>query len=207
MVKQNLTKWMLLVSVFAAGVFLAGCPKTKEQSAMDQSSPAVQKGEDPAPAGEVEKAAFAAGCFWHVQQAFDEVPGVVSTMAGYCGGTVDNPTYEMVCTDATGHAETVQVTFDPKKVSYQQLLDVFWKIHDPTQFDRQGPDVGTQYRSVIFYYNEAQHQAALDSKAKLEASHRFSRPIVTQILPAKHFWPAEQYHQKYYQKHRLTCAP
>jgi methionine-S-sulfoxide reductase len=131
---------------------------------------------------------------------------VISTAVGYTGGTVENPTYEMVCSDKTGHAEAVQVVFNPNRISYSQLLEVFWKVHDPTQLNRQGPDVGTQYRSVIFYYNEKQHQAALDSKAKLEAAGKFSRPVVTVIVPAKQFWPAEQYHQKYYQKHRFSCG-
>lgn len=165
----------------------------------------ITEGRDPA--GPVEKATFAAGCFWHVEHAFSQVRGVTSTTVGYTGGTADNPSYKMVCSDITGHAEAVEVTFDPKKISYSQLLDIFWKIHDPTQFNRQGPDVGTQYRSAIFYHSPEQQQAALDSKAKLEASHKFSQPIVTEIVPAKDFYRAEEYHQKYFEKHRLTCSP
>ncbi len=174
---------------------------------MDNREPAAQRAEKNDAAGLLEKAAFAAGCFWHVQQAFDEMPGVISTVVGYTGGAAENPSYKMVCSDTTGHAEAVEVTFDPNWVSYSQLLDVFWKIHDPTQFNRQGPDIGTQYRSAIFYHSAEQQRAALDSKTRLEASRKFSRPIVTQILPAKEFWRAEEYHQKYYQKHRLTCSP
>jgi len=154
-----------------------------------------------------EKAAFAAGCFWHVEHAFADVPGVISTTVGYTGGTTENPTYKMVCSDTTGHAEAVEVTFEPNQISYSQLLAVFWKIHDPTQLNRQGPDVGSQYRSAIFYYNDAQHQAALDSKAKLEASGQFSRPVTTQILPAKDFYRAEEYHQQYFKKHGFVCSP
>jgi len=166
-----------------------------------------QTTQKPDPAEPLEKATFAAGCFWHVEHVFANVPGVISTTVGYTGGTTENPSYKMVCSDTTGHAEAVEVTFDPKWISYSQLLDVFWSIHDPTQYNRQGPDVGTQYRSAIFYRGPEQQQAALDSKAKLEAAHKFSKPIVTQILPAKDFYRAEEYHQKYFEKHRLTCSP
>lgn len=154
-----------------------------------------------------EKATFAAGCFWHVEHAFGNVPGVVSTAVGYTGGTTENPTYKMVCSDRTGHAEAVEVTFDPAQVSYSQLLDTFWKIHDPTQLNRQGPDVGTQYRSAVFYHSAEQKQAALDSKRNLEDSQRFSKPIVTQIVPAKTFYRAEEYHQQYFKKHGFICSP
>jgi len=154
-----------------------------------------------------EKAAFAAGCFWHVEQAFGNVSGVISTAAGYTGGKTENPTYKMVCSDTTGHAEAVQVIFDPNEVSYSRLLEVFWKIHDPTQLDRQGPDVGSQYRSVIFYYSPQQRQAALDSKVRLETSGKFSGPIVTRIVPASDFYRAEEYHQQYFKKHGFTCSP
>lgn len=153
------------------------------------------------------KAVFAAGCFWHVEHALSEIPGVVSTKAGYTGGDVENPTYKMVCTDKTGHAEAVEVTYDPQLVTYEQLLDVFWKIHDPTQVNRQGPDVGTQYRSVIFYYNDAQRDAAVESKEKLEKSGKYSRPITTQIVPIDEFYEAEEYHQQYFKKHGFTCSP
>ena len=153
-----------------------------------------------------EKATFGAGCFWHVESAFRKVKGVLNTAAGYMGGTLKNPTYEEVCTDKTGHAEVVQVEFDPKQVSYEQLLDVFWKIHDPTSLNRQGPDTGTQYRSAIFYHNEEQKTAAIKSKEKLEKSGKYKKPIVTEILPSKEFYKAEEYHQKYLEKRGLKVC-
>jgi peptide-methionine (S)-S-oxide reductase len=153
-----------------------------------------------------EKATFAAGCFWGVEAAFRQVKGVLQTAVGYSGGKTKNPTYEDVCTDRTGHAEVVQVEFDPTKVSYEKLLDVFWENHDPTTMNRQGPDVGTQYRSAIFFHTPAQESAARASKAKLEASGRYKRPIVTEISPAAEFYPAEEYHQQYLEKRGLsTC--
>jgi peptide methionine sulfoxide reductase msrA/msrB len=156
---------------------------------------------------DIAKAAFAAGCFWGSQGTFEKVPGVIDTTVGYMGGTLKNPTYEDVCTDQTGHAETVQVEYDPAQVTYQQLLDIFWANHDPTTMNRQGPDSGTQYRSVIFYYTPEQKAAAEASKAKLEAEHRFTRPIVTQIVAATDFWKAEEYHQHYDDKNGVTCRP
>jgi peptide-methionine (S)-S-oxide reductase len=152
------------------------------------------------------KATFGAGCFWGVEAAFRRVPGVVATAVGYCGGHVDNPDYRLVCTDTTGHAEVVEVEYDSTQVSYEQLLAVFWEVHDPTQVNRQGPDYGSQYRTVIFYHDDAQRQAAEASKAALEASGRYSRPIATQILPAAPFWRAEDYHQQYLEKRGMaTC--
>ena len=151
------------------------------------------------------QAAFAAGCFWGSQETFEKVPGVVDTTVGFMGGTFAHPTYEDVCTDQTGHAETVLVEYDPAKVTYQQLLDIFWANHDPTTPNQQGPDVGTQYRSVIFYYTPEQKAAAEASKAKLDAEHKFSSPIVTQIVPATQFWRAEDYHQHYDDKHGISC--
>jgi peptide-methionine (S)-S-oxide reductase len=148
----------------------------------------------------MEKAAFGAGCFWGIEEIFRHVPGVVSTTVGYMGGTLPNPTYQDVCTDKTGHAEVVQVEYDPSKVSYQRLLEIFWESHDPTTVNRQGPDVGTQYRSAIFYYTPGQEAAAKTSKAKLESSGKFRRPIVTEITPASDFWRAEEYHQRYLEK-------
>lgn len=147
-----------------------------------------------------EKAGFAAGCFWHVEEVFSKVKGVVSTSVGYSGGNVKSPTYERVCSGDTGHAETVLVEYDPKVVSYEKLLDVFWSLHDPTQVGGQGVDQGDQYRSSIFYYNDAQKQAALRSKAKLGSSGKYKKPIVTQIVSAEGFYRAEEYHQKYYEK-------
>jgi peptide-methionine (S)-S-oxide reductase len=152
------------------------------------------------------KATFAAGCFWGVEEAFRQVPGVTGTAVGYEGGTTGHPTYEDVCTDTTGHAEVVEVEYDPDKVSYEQLLDVFWANHDPTQLNRQGPDFGTQYRSAIFYHTPEQRAAAEASKAALQASGRFRRPVVTEITPAGSFWRAEEYHQRYLQKRgRGSC--
>ena len=154
-----------------------------------------------------EKATFGAGCFWGVESAFRRVPGVVATQVGYAGGNKANPTYKEVCTDGTGHAEVVEVEFDPARVSYEQLLGVFWQIHDPTQFNRQGPDFGSQYRTVIFYHSPEQERAARASQARLEASGKFRRPIVTEIEPAREFWRAEEYHQQYFEKRGIapTC--
>jgi peptide-methionine (S)-S-oxide reductase len=154
-----------------------------------------------------EKATFGAGCFWGVEETFRNLKGVTSTAVGYAGGTTDSPTYEDVCTDETGHAEAVQVEFDPTQIGYNQLLDVFWSSHNPTTLNRQGPDVGTQYRSVIFYHSPQQRAAAEESKANLQKSGKFSRPIVTQIEPAPTFWRAEEYHQRYLAKRGQThCA-
>ena len=154
-----------------------------------------------------EKATFGAGCFWGVEATFRAVPGVKNATSGYAGGTTENPTYEDVCSHRTGHAEVVQVEFDPAAVSYDQLLDVFWSNHNPTTLNRQGPDVGDQYRSVIFYHSPEQQTAAEESKARLGASGRFKQPIVTYIQPAPTFYPAEDYHQRYLEKRGLShCA-
>jgi len=150
---------------------------------------------------QVETVTFGAGCFWGVEAAFREVPGILEVTSGYCGGSVPNPSYEQVCTDRTGHAEVVEVRFDPKRVSYQRLLDAFWEMHDPTQENRQGPDVGGQYRSVIFNHTPEQKAAAEASKAALGASGRYRKPIATAIEPAAPFYPAEAYHQRYFEKH------
>jgi peptide-methionine (S)-S-oxide reductase len=149
----------------------------------------------------VQQATFGAGCFWGVEEAFRTVDGVLSTATGYMGGSIRNPTYEQVCTGETGHTEVVQVTFDPARISYQQLLDIFWSIHDPTQLNRQGPDIGLNYRSVIFYHNAEQATIARQSKDAIGHSGRFgSGTIVTQILPAGEFYRAEEYHQQYFAK-------
>jgi len=146
-------------------------------------------------------AAFAAGCFWHVEESFCDVPGVLRTEAGFAGGALADPTYKQVCAGDTGHAETVRVEYDPARVDYAKLLDVFWSSHDPTTQDRQGPDVGSQYRSVIFYSDEEQKRTALASKAALEAARRYPGRITTQIAPLDKFYRAEEYHQRYYAKH------
>ena len=138
----------------------------------------------------MEKATFAAGCFWGIEEAFRTIKGVIETRVGYTGGKTPSPSYEEVCTGKTGHAEAVEATFDPKKISYEKLLDIFWSIHDPTQKDRQGPDIGAQYRSAIFYHGEKQKEAALKSKEQLEKSGKYRKPIVTEITPAKEFFEA-----------------
>jgi peptide-methionine (S)-S-oxide reductase len=149
-------------------------------------------------------ATFAAGCFWGVEADFRDIPGVLDAQAGYTGGTTQNPDYRAVCTGTTGHAEAVRVTFDADQVSYATLVDAFWALHDPTQLNRQGPDVGTQYRSAVFYHDEAQRAAAEASKAR--AQTRFARPIVTQVLPEQAFFRAEDYHQRYLEKQGLRSC-
>jgi peptide-methionine (S)-S-oxide reductase len=157
--------------------------------------------------GELQKAIFAAGCFWGVEETFRGLKGVKSTRVGYTGGKTQNPTYKDVCTDMTGHAEAVEVAYDPSEVSYETLLNIFWENHDPTTLNRQGPDVGTQYRSGIFYTNDEQKKQAEASKAALSSSGKFRRTIVTEIVPAVTFYPAEEYHQQYLAKRGLShCA-
>jgi peptide-methionine (S)-S-oxide reductase len=151
-----------------------------------------------------QKATFAAGCFWGVEATFRQVKGVVATAVGYEGGSFSNPSYHDVCTDRTGHAEAVEVDYDPARVSYEDLLAVFWANHDPTTLDRQGPDFGSQYRSVIFYHTPEQQAAALASKEKLQGSGRYRRPIVTQVVPASTFYRAEEYHQQYLEKRGMS---
>ena len=153
------------------------------------------------------KATFGAGCFWGVEVAFRKVPGVVDAQVGYMGGALENPTYPDVCTGTTGHAEVVEVTYDPAKVGYEQLLNVFWDNHDPTTLNRQGPDVGTQYRSTIFFHDAEQEATAKASKRDLEKTDRFKSPVVTQMAPASTFYRAEEYHQRYLEKQgRSSCA-
>ena len=154
----------------------------------------------------MEKATFAAGCFWGVEATFRQLPGVILTRVGYIGGHTENPTYKQVCTDGTGHAEAVEVEFDPQKIGYGDLLKVFWENHDPTQVNRQGPDWGTQYRSAIFYHSPEQQAQAQASKESLERSHQYAKPIATQIVPAPTFYEAEQYHQQYLEKRGLASC-
>ena len=154
------------------------------------------------------KATFGAGCFWGVEAAFRQLEGVTATRVGYSGGHSESPTYEDVCSHTTGHAEVVEVTYDPERISYEELLDVFWRKHDPTQLNRQGWDVGDQYRSVIFVHDEEQRAAAERSKSELDASGRYRKPIVTAIEPAQTFYVAEDYHQQYLEKRgRSSCTP
>ncbi len=150
-----------------------------------------------------QKATFAAGCFWGVEELFRELPGVLSTEVGYIGGEMKDPTYEMVCTETTGHAEAVQVTYDPSLIDYARLLDIFWENHNPTTLNRQGPDAGTQYRSAVFFHSPEQEKLAQESKDALEKTNKWKKPIVTQIVPAVTFYPAEDYHQKYLLKRGL----
>ena len=152
------------------------------------------------------KATFGAGCFWGVEAAYRQIPGVTSTAVGYLGGTLENPTYHDVCTGRTGHAEVVQVEYDPSRLTYDDLLTVFWENHDPTTLNRQGPDVGTQYRSAIFYHDEEQKEAAIKSKEERDRSGRYRRPIVTEITPATEFYMAEDYHQQYLEKRGLSSC-
>jgi peptide-methionine (S)-S-oxide reductase len=182
----------IIVGALLAGSVAQAAPETN----------AVAKG-----AAHMEKATFAAGCFWGVESEFRAVKGVQDTAVGYTGGAIPNPTYEQVCTHATGHAEAVEVQFDPKVVTFEQLLDLFWKIHDPTQLDRQGPDVGSNYRSAIFCHTPEQQKAAQASLEKLQQTPGYyNRKIVTQIVAAAPFYRAEEYHQRYLEKHgRAKC--
>jgi peptide-methionine (S)-S-oxide reductase len=148
----------------------------------------------------MENATLGAGCFWGIEAAFKKIKGVISTKVGYMGGNLKNPTYEDVCTGKTGHAEVVQITFNPDKITYQQLIQIFWSIHDPTQKNRQGPDVGAQYKSVIFYHNDLQRKIAEESKKQQKKLNKFEKKIFTEIRPAGNFWIAEEYHQNYYEK-------
>jgi peptide-methionine (S)-S-oxide reductase len=191
----------ILITLFTVSFLLYSC-KSANVSAPINKVDKKQKGE----INKLEKATFAAGCFWGVEEAFRKTNGVVDAAVGYTGGFTENPTYKSVCTGRTGHAESVLVNFDPSKVSYNELLDVFWKIHDPTTLDSQGPDIGHQYRSAIFYHNEKQKVAAVESKSKLQSSGKYSREIVTEISPATTFYMAEDYHQQYLEKNGLASC-
>ncbi len=150
----------------------------------------------------LEKATFGAGCFWHIEEEFKKLKGVISTSVGFMGGDFKNPSYKDICTGTSGHAEVVHLEYDPKVISYEKLLEVFWNIHDPSTLNRQGPDIGTQYRSVVFFHNEEQEKTAAASKVELEKSNEFKNKIVTEIKPAQIFYKAEEYHQKYYEKQK-----
>lgn len=191
--RSRLLGLAILALMLGAG---ATCQPDKESTDMTRASTI---GQDTS-ADETKVAVFAAGCFWGVEQRFRQTEGVLETSVGYTGGHTESPTYKQVCSDTTGHAEAVRIVFDPSKVTYEALLDVFWANHNPTTPNRQGPDIGSQYRSAIFYQDDAQAQAARKSKEALEASGRFSRPIVTEIVPAEAFYRAEDYHQQYLEK-------
>jgi peptide-methionine (S)-S-oxide reductase len=193
------------ILTLSAIIAIFGCQRKQETTKMTEpvDSNTNKKVED---AQQYETATFAAGCFWGVEATFRQIKGVISTLVGYTGGTKPNPTYREVCSKTTGHAEAVQVIYDPKIISYEQLLDVFWNNHNPTQYNRQGPDIGDQYRSAIFFHSFEQEAAAKASKEKLEKSGKFNRPIVTQIVPAETFYRAEEYHQRYLEKQGLQIC-
>jgi peptide-methionine (S)-S-oxide reductase len=198
----------VLMSAMAT-IWAGGCSKHEEADLMTgaertQSKPKAARQTDETPG--LEKATFAAGCFWGVEAAFRKVEGVTSTSVGYTGGTLKNPSYRDVCSNLTGHAEAVEVIYDPSRVSYESLLQVFWNCHDPTTLNRQGPDVGTQYRSAIFVHNAEQERAAKASKEKLQRSGKYDRPIVTEIIPTSQFYRAEEYHQQYLAKQGKTSC-
>jgi peptide-methionine (S)-S-oxide reductase len=198
---------LLVILGLTACYMFAAAPAGHEQPASQGQPAPTSQPIPPDVLAKSQQADFAAGCFWGSEATFRKVPGVLATEVGFEGGTTVNPTYQDVCTDKTGHAETVRVIYDPQKVSYQQLLDVFFENHDPTTVDRQGPDYGTQYRSVIFYHNDEQKKLAEADKQKRNESGEYVGPIVTQILPAKNFYRAEDYHQEYFEKQgeNYTC--
>lgn len=197
---------MLLVTLVVAalgGTSLWFASNNTETDPKNMKEVKPEIGERPA---QLEKATFGAGCFWGVEATFRQMPGVWRTLVGYSGGHKDNPTYKEVCEDNTGHAEVVQVEYDPTKVKYDELLQIFWENHNPTTLNRQGPDVGTQYRSAIFYHNDEQKQLAERSKQDLSASGKWSKPIVTEITAAKPFYEAEDYHQQYLEKRGMSSC-
>ncbi len=199
---RNLKIISVVLAVLCYPVWINGCLEKKEAANMNDAQKSINSPQT----ANYQKATFAAGCFWGVEAAFSQVGGVISITVGYTGGTTKNPTYSQVCSGATGHAEAVEVIYDPSKISYEQLLEVFWNIHDPTTYNRQGPDVGAQYRSAIFYHTPEQLAEAKNSIEKLERTGRFEGSIVTEIKPASKFYPAEEYHQQYLKKHRqISC--
>jgi peptide-methionine (S)-S-oxide reductase len=188
--------------VIIAGLALtAGCENRENRTMLSKSSKTASTVGQESDSGETKTATFAAGCFWGIEAAFRQIEGVLDTSVGYTGGHAEDPTYRQVCSDTTGHAEAVQVVYDPQQVTYEKLLEVFWKIHDPTQVNRQGPDVGSQYRSAIFVHNDRQERLAKESRGQLRQAGRFGgRDIATEIVPAETFWKAEDYHQQYFEK-------
>lgn len=210
--KQAIWAGCLTASVLAAFSFVAirnsqGKPPPKKaanptRGSDKKTSPDRQGDESETAAADLEKATFGAGCFWCSEAVFQQLKGVRSVVSGYSGGFAQNPTYQQVSTGTTGHAEVIQVTFDPKVISYDELLEVFWQTHDPTTLNQQGADIGTQYRSVIFYHTDEQRDLAKHYKKELDGEHAFRKPIVTQISEFTEFYPAEDYHQDYYDLHR-----
>ena len=192
---RNLKRISIALAVVCCLFWLNSCFEKKEAVNMNDTQKSTNSPKA-AQAANYQKATFAAGCFWGVEAAFSQVEGVISITVGYTGGTTENPAYSQVCSGATGHAEAVEVIYDPSKISYEQLLEVFWNIHDPSTYNRQGPDVGAQYRSAIFYHTPEQLAEAKNSIEKLERSGRFEGSIVTEIKPASKFYPAEEYHQQ-----------
>lgn len=191
---MTITTHLSIAAILVGGAF----PFT---SAFAESPPMPNADDSQTPAAtKLETATFGSGCFWCSEAVFDRLKGVKSVVSGYCGGNLKNPTYEQVCSGTTGHAEVIQVTYDPAQISFAQLLQVFWKTHDPTTLNRQGHDVGTQYRSAIFYHSDAHREQAEHYKQQLDASGAFAAPIVTEIVPLKSFYPAEKYHQDYYEQ-------
>jgi len=192
---------MIAEAAIAVILFASGCARSDSEHFHNIGSSTMAN-------DSFEVATFGAGCFWCTEAIFSRLDGGISVVPGYSGGHVPNPTYEQVCTGRTGHAEVCQITFDPKRISYDELLEVFWKTHDPTTPNRQGNDVGTQYRSVIFYHSDAQRQRAEHYKRLLTESGAFDAPIVTEIVPFEQFWPAEEYHRNYFERNpeKAYCA-
>lgn len=195
------------------GVLLSSCFADEKDKDMDNPSRSEKASKSTPPKEGTEVATLGAGCFWCIEAVFEQLDGVLEVRSGYMGGHVENPTYEQVCSETTGHAEVVQVTFDPEKITFKELLVSFWKLHDPTTLNRQGSDVGPQYRSAIFYHSEAQREAAEGSKKKLDEAKVYFDPVVTEITPASTFYPAEDYHQDFYRNNkrhgycRMVIAP
>jgi peptide-methionine (S)-S-oxide reductase len=201
--RKYLIGGLILLTLSFTGIKAMSVEQTGRSAKTDKpaASPLNQLSATDAPGGKLEQATFGMGCFWCSEAVFTRLKGVEKVTSGYSGGRVENPTYEQVSTGQTGHAESIQITFDPAQISYAQLLEVFFKTHDPTTLNRQGNDVGTQYRSVIFYHNDQQRKLAEEYKHKLDASRAFHGPIVTEIAPFQEFFPAEDYHQDYYRLH------
>jgi peptide-methionine (S)-S-oxide reductase len=201
--RQTLFGRAIIVQLFVAlaVIFGRGVYVMAEPNKASGSTKKAAEGDAGAASDQLEEATFGSGCFWCTEACFQQLKGIKSVVSGYSGGRTKNPTYEQVSTGTTGHAEVIQVKFDPNVITYDELLEVFWKTHDPTTLNRQGPDYGTQYRSVIFFHNEEQKELAQEYKKKLDAAKVFKKPIVTQIVAFKEFYPGEDYHQNYFRNH------